>query len=130
MPTAAASAGSPTTARRRRDDPPPPPRVVPRRALDRLRQRPERRRSRDLGDAGGRAGAAPADVHEDFVTDTTPTWSSDGRSIAFVSDRAGTETPDVYVMRRTGTDVRPVTPTDDAFDSTVPEWSPDGRLIA
>ena len=68
--------------------------------------------------------------NEPFTGDTSPAWSPDGRRLAFVSGRAGTETVDVYVMRTDGSRVRAVTPTGDTNDSTFPEWSPDGRLIA
>ena len=52
-------------------------------------------------------------------------WSPDGRSIAFVSSRAGGE--DVFVMRPDGTGVRNVTRTPRLKESH-PSWSPSGEL--
>ena len=55
-----------------------------------------------------------------------PSWSPDGRQIAFVSDRTGN--PQVYVMNADGSNQRRLT-----FQgnyNTHPAWSPDGRWIA
>jgi Tol biopolymer transport system component len=54
--------------------------------------------------------------------DFSPTWSPDGREIAFVRGEA------VFVMRADGTDVRQLTAWN--FDEASPDWSPDGRRIA
>jgi TolB protein len=62
----------------------------------------------------------------DRSIDVSPTWSPDGKSIAFVSDRSGS--PQIYVMDRDGARVRRIT-----FNggyNTSPAWSPDGRWIA
>ena len=66
--------------------------------------------------------------------ETSPTWSPDGRSIAFVSNRS--DDPDrnvdtnIYVVSATsGAEPRPLT-NFAGRDSGRPSWSPDGRLIA
>jgi len=58
--------------------------------------------------------------------DGTPTWSPDGRLIAFTSDRAGPL--NVYVMDSRGRQTRSVIPVRDgaAFSS---RWSADGRRL-
>jgi hypothetical protein len=58
--------------------------------------------------------------------DVDPTWSPDGRKIAFASDRSGSY--DVYVMNADGTGVTRVA--GGARDDRYPAWSPDGALIA
>ena len=66
--------------------------------------------------------------------DTTPQWSPDGTRIAFASDRARVQEPEIWVMRADGTGARRViaNPTrrnvqDIAYS---PAWSPDGtRLV-
>jgi len=63
---------------------------------------------------------------KDRHIDVGPTWSPDGRQIAFVSDRTGA--PQIYVMNADGSGVRRVT-FDGAYN-TSPAWSPDGEWIA
>jgi TolB protein len=64
-----------------------------------------------------------------------PTWSPDGKSIAFVdngnSDGAGTWGGDLFVMNADGTNVRKLTHTtgDDPHTARTPSWSPDGKRI-
>ena len=55
-----------------------------------------------------------------------PAWSPDGRSIAFVSRRAGHA--HIYLVSADGTGSRRLT--SGAADDTRPSWSPDGREIA
>ncbi len=68
--------------------------------------------------------------------DTQPRWSPDGRSLAFLSDRAAPEKSDgnerkpknVFVLSLDGGEARQLTPfVDDCGDIA---WSPDGRRIA
>jgi Tol biopolymer transport system component len=54
-----------------------------------------------------------------------PTWSPDGRKIAFVSDRSGSA--DIYVMNADGSQQRRLTRNAKPKELA---WSPDGRKIA
>ena len=60
------------------------------------------------------------------VNVSTPAWSPDGKSIAFVRGKGGNW--DVYVMNADGSHRRKLTksPSEDAF----PSWSPDGKTMA
>jgi dipeptidyl aminopeptidase/acylaminoacyl peptidase len=65
--------------------------------------------------------------------DVDPRWSPDGKSIAFVSDRTGTEydggrNTDVWVVAAEGGKPRRISEHAEADGS--PRWSPDGRWIA
>jgi TolB protein len=58
--------------------------------------------------------------------DISPSWSPDGRRLAFVSDRTGS--PQVYVMDADGGNQKRLT--FQGSYNTNPAWSPDGRWIA
>jgi TolB protein len=58
--------------------------------------------------------------------DTAPAWSPDGRRIAFVSERAGT---DIYVMNADGRSQRRLTHSRGNAAAFAPAWSPTGREI-
>lgn len=59
--------------------------------------------------------------------DTSPTFSPDGRQIAFVSDRGGV--PQIWVMdAETGADAKPLTPW--CGYCTSPDWSPNSPWVA
>jgi TolB protein len=58
--------------------------------------------------------------------DISPSWSPDGRRIAFVSDRSGA--PQIYLMDADGGEPRRLTYQGNY--NTNPAWSPDGRWIA
>ena len=57
--------------------------------------------------------------------DISPTWSPDGKRIAFVSDREGS--PQIWVMNADGSGARPITFQGNYNQS--PDWSPKGDLI-
>jgi Tol biopolymer transport system component len=59
--------------------------------------------------------------------DASPSWSPDGSSLAFVSDRGEAENFDIYILDRSGKVTRLTT--DPGTDSH-PAWSPDGSQIA
>ena len=64
--------------------------------------------------------------------DTFPSWSPDGKRIAFVSDRdghviKGRPTYEIYVMDADGSNQQNVT--NDPHDDRSPSWSPDGKQI-
>lgn len=73
----------------------------------------------------GRPAGAPAAGPLD-VSNAQPSWSPDGRSIAFISDRDGLDR--LYVARTDGSQVIPVTVGDAPVAE--PAWSPDGGAIA
>jgi Tol biopolymer transport system component len=57
---------------------------------------------------------------------TGPTWSPDGKRIAFSGNRGGIT--DLFVVDTDGTNFRQLT--DDVYGDLQPQWSPDGRTIA
>ena len=64
----------------------------------------------------------------------TPTWTSDGRLIAFSSSEWTPENPEIYVVRPDGTGRRRLTKTkgsvDVLGDDGWPSWAPGGKRIA
>lgn len=86
--------------------------------------RPASAKSYDIyrTDLTGRPGVR---VSDGVGQNTSPTWSADGKSIAFVSDRDGNK--DIYVTSGDGAAVRRLTNNPGLDD--VPQWSPDGRSI-
>jgi TolB protein len=71
-------------------------------------------------------GAEPRRITTSSAIDTEPTFSSDGKTIYFVSDRGGT--PQIYKMGATGANVERVTFSGNYNIS--PTVSPDGKLLA
>jgi dipeptidyl aminopeptidase/acylaminoacyl peptidase len=76
--------------------------------------------------------AEPTQLTDGDYEASTPTWSPDGRQIAFASNRE--EDWDVspngylYVVDPSGGEARRLTPDESEYGH--PSWSPDGRLIA
>jgi Tol biopolymer transport system component len=60
------------------------------------------------------------------ATNVRPSWSADGKSIAFQSNRDGPY--HIYVMNTDGSNLRQLTSGDN--DDRHPSWSPDGKTIA
>lgn len=71
-------------------------------------------------------GSDPRRLTDDPGNDIFPTWSADGRNIAFVSDRDGNR--EIYVMKADGT--QQVNLTHDPSEDWTPAWSLDGTTIA
>ena len=62
------------------------------------------------------------------VENRDPTWSPDGRQIAFMSSRDGTQ--EIWVMNADGSSPRPVTHFATASGGAItPQWAPDGRTL-
>jgi TolB protein len=60
---------------------------------------------------------------------TSPTFSPDGRRLAFTSGRLGH--PEIYISDADGTNPQPLTySVGDQNYRANPDWSPDGRLVA
>ena len=75
-------------------------------------------------------GGNPIHLTQHPDSDALPTWSPDGKQIAFASSRDGDS--DIYAMNADGGNVTKLTHDDTnrpAFDSA-PAWSPNGRYIA
>jgi TolB protein len=64
-----------------------------------------------------------------FADNLTPTYSPDGRRIAFISTKPGT--PQLYVMGADGTDQEALAPFDygETGATQAPDWSPDGASV-
>jgi Tol biopolymer transport system component len=70
-------------------------------------------------------GSGRINVSRDPHADVTPSWSPDGRLIAFASDRAGTF--EIFVMGATGSNVMQIT--HDVGDADEPRFTPDGSAL-
>jgi len=78
-------------------------------------------------------GAASQITSGDDWNDSDPQWSTDGRRIAFVSDRTGkafdeSHNTDIWVIDATGGPPTKISDHVEADNS--PRWSPDGQTIA
>jgi TolB protein len=71
-------------------------------------------------------GTGARRLTNDPALDLSPSWSPDGKRIAFVSDRAGS--PQIYLMNADGSGVRRLT-FQGNYNQT-PQWSPRGDLLA
>ncbi len=74
----------------------------------------------------GASGARLARLTYHHAIDTTPRFSPDGESIAFVSDRSGS--PQIYLMDPNGLNKRRLTVA--GTYNTSPAWHPNGRYLA
>ncbi|MCC6171072.1 MAG: S9 family peptidase [Gammaproteobacteria bacterium] len=74
------------------------------------------------------AGGEGRQLTADEAADTSPVWSPDGRSIAFVSKRGDDEQTQIYVIAVDGGEARRVTEVPTGADA--PKWFPDGRRLA
>lgn len=70
-------------------------------------------------------GKNPRNLTNHPGSDEYPTWSPDGRQIAFTSTRVGVG---IYVMNSDGSNQRRLTPVHTG--NLYPDWSPDGKKIA
>jgi len=77
-------------------------------------------------------GSNPLRVTNHPAADLEPTWSPDGRYLAFVSDRSGA--PQIYMIDlyqgNESTNNKPIRLTNSGSYNTSPAWSPDGRYLA
>ncbi len=69
-------------------------------------------------------------ITDNTVVDASPTWSPDGRQIAYRSRRDGSA--DLFIMDTDGTNSRNLIkdPVDSIFDDFYPRWNPERDLIA
>lgn len=103
-------------------------RLVARSSADRVRPRVAQwALVLDLGDAGRRVGARP--VTHGNVVDVEPTWSPDGKRIAFRGDSADGRSFDLYTVRVDGSGRKDLTSDADDVSVTDPSWSTN-NLIA
>ncbi|GGS89669.1 TolB family protein [Streptomyces cinerochromogenes] len=75
--------------------------------------------------AGG--GTPVGLTHTSTVSDVMPSWSPDGKRVAFVRYGSGGAIDGVWTMKTTGGGLKAVPGTKGASD---PAWSPDGKRIA
>ena len=73
-------------------------------------------------------GTGPRQLTNDPAADFDPTWSPDGKRIAFRHETNGDSTAEIYVMNEDGSHRRNLTRR--AGQDHAPAWSPDGKKIA
>ncbi len=73
------------------------------------------------------AGGTATRISQGMAFDHMPSWSPDGKRIAFISDRNGAK--NLWLMSADGRDTTQLSrTTDDTYAS--PEWTPDGKYVA
>ena len=72
-------------------------------------------------------GSSVVQLTDTCMRNRGPTWSPDGKRIAFMSDRVGTRLWDIYVMNADGSGITQLTK--DHGNNYGPQWSPDGSRI-
>jgi Tol biopolymer transport system component/imidazolonepropionase-like amidohydrolase len=72
------------------------------------------------------AGGAATRITQGSAYDTQPRWSPDGRSIAFSSDRSGSD--NIWIASADGSNAQALT-TDKDGGLTAPSWTPDGAYV-
>ena len=84
------------------------------------------RRNHEIYVMDASSGENQRRLTDDSSIDVSPSWSPDGRHIAFSSRRDGND--EIYVMGSDGSNPRRLT--DHPAEDRAPSWSPDGRHIA
>ena len=74
-------------------------------------------------------GGEPKQISDGAYEDDNPVFSSDGKNIAFVSNRGLLESTNIWVMPAHGGDAHILTKFEVPGMSTEPEWSPDSSEI-
>jgi dipeptidyl aminopeptidase/acylaminoacyl peptidase len=72
------------------------------------------------------AGGDPIRLTTHPASDSSPVWSPDGKTIAFISSRSGT--PQIWLIGLCGGEARQLSNIATGVDG--PKWSPDGKMIA
>jgi Tol biopolymer transport system component len=74
-------------------------------------------------------GTSEVNLNEeaDLATYSGPSWSADGKQIAFASDRSGSANYNIYLMNLDGSDLREIV--QDTGGDFAPALSPDGQKI-
>ena len=75
------------------------------------------------------AGGEPKQITDGKFEDEDPTYSPDGKTLAFVSNRGLLEATNLWIIPANGGDAQQLAKFDIAGISSQPQWSPDSRSI-